>query len=127
MLAIAKLRKLHISPRKTNLVASLIRGMNAQKALQVLQYTQKKSAQPISKLLKSAIANYQQQQKDKTSPEQLYIQTVHVGSAGILKRIKPRARGTANHIRKRHSHISITVAPIQTSTTPQPKKTPKKK
>lgn len=110
MPAIAKLRKLHISPRKTNLVATLIRGMNAEKALQTLQFTHKRSAQPIAKLLKSAIANYQAQEgQGNTIPQQLYITTIHIGSAGMLKRIKPAPRGTAHRIRKRMTHITLIV------------------
>ena len=121
MAAIAKLRKLHISPRKTSLVAALIRGMNAQKALQVLQHTNKSSAEPIEKLLKSAITNYKNKSgQSSTTDDQLYIKTIHVGSAGILKRIQPAPKGVAHRINKRKSHITIIVDKI-------PQNTPKTK
>lgn len=125
MSAIAKLRKLHTSPRKTGLVTDLIKGMNAEKALQTLQHTHKGSAQPIAKLLQSAIANYQSKEgQSNVTPAQLYIKEIHVGSAGMLKRIKPAPRGTAHRIRKRMAHITLIVD--KHIPKPKTKKTPKK-
>lgn len=123
MPAIAKLRKLHISPRKTNLVAALIRRMNAEKALKILERTPNRSAAPIAKLLKSAIANYQAKEgQSKTTPEKLYIQTIYIGSAGMLKRIKPAPRGTAHRIRKRMTHITLIIDKEISSYPPTPSK-----
>ena len=110
MSATAKLRKLHISPRKTRLVVDLIRGMNAQKALHTLQHLHKRSALPISKLLRSAVDNYQQVDGQKeVTIDQLYVKTVYVGSSTTLKRIQPAPRGVAHPIRKRSSHITLVV------------------
>lgn len=123
MPAIAKLRKLHISPRKTSLVATLIRGMNAEKALQTLQFTYKRSAEPITKLLKSAIANYKSQEgQGNINEAQLYIKAIHVGSAGMLKRIKPAPRGTAHRVRKRMAHVTLIVDKEIQTEKPRPKK-----
>ena len=108
MEANAKLRKLHVSPRKADLVAKLIRGMNVAKALQTLQFTQKGVASIIAKLLKCAVANYQNKEgQGEVQPEELYIKTICVGSAGMLKRIRPAPRGVAHRIRKRMSHITV--------------------
>lgn len=108
--------KIPVSPRKTGLVAKLIRGMNAEKALQTLQYTPKGSAKDIAKLLQSAIANYQSKEgQGDVQPDELYIKEIYVGSAGMLKRIQPAPRGVAHRIRKRKSRITIIIA----KTTPQ--------
>ncbi len=110
MSATAKLRKLHISPRKTRLVVDLIRGMNAQKALHTLQHLHKRSALPLAKLLRSAVANYQQVDGQKeVTIDQLYVKTIYVGSATTLKRIQPAPRGVAHPIRKRSSHVTLVV------------------
>lgn len=110
MEASAKLRKIHVSPRKADLVAKLIRGMNVDKALQTLQFTQKGVAPDIAKLLKCATANYQSSEgQGDTQPEDLYIKEMHVGSAGMLKRVQPAPRGVAHRIRKRMSHITVVV------------------
>lgn len=120
MPAIAKLRKLPISPRKTQLVATLIQRMRASKALQVLERVPNRSAYPLAKLLKSAIANYQSREgQGNTTPEELYIQTIHIGSAGMLKRVKPAPRGTAHRIRKRMTHITLIVEKSTPITSPK--------
>lgn len=98
----AKLRKLHISPRKVGLTSQLIRGLNVEKALQILQHTPTASAPYLAKLIKSAISN-----QSKISPTELYIKQIHTGSAGMLKRIKPAAKGTAHRIRKRMTHVTL--------------------
>ncbi len=112
MEAHAKLNKLRISPRKTRLVANAIRGKKVPQALGILKQEPKKAALPIKKLLQSAIANWHQkqpkEQQEKENP--LYIKEIHVGSAGMLKRIKPAPQGRAHRIRKRSSHVTLIIA-----------------
>ena len=110
MTANAKL-KISVSPRKTRLVADLIRGKNAEKALQTLQFTHKGSAKDIAKLLKSAIDNYKKQEgQGDTHPDELYIKEIYVDSAGMLKRMRPVAKGMSHRIRKRKSRITLVVS-----------------
>ncbi|MEM7362147.1 MAG: 50S ribosomal protein L22 [Bacteroidota bacterium] len=128
MEANAILKKLHVSPRKVGLIATLIRGMNAEKALQTLQVTQKGAAPNISKLLKCAIANYQSREgQGETQPEELYIKEIYVGSAGMLKRIQPAPRGVAHRIRKRMSHVTLVVDKQSPKKEKARKKAPAKK
>lgn len=112
MEAHAKLRKLRISPRKTRLVVDAIRGKKVPQALGILSNAPKKAALPIKKLLLSAVANWHQRPpQDRGEDESpLYIKQVQVGSAGMLKRIKPAPQGRAHRIRKRSSHVTLVVA-----------------
>lgn len=129
MEAQAKLNKLRISPRKTRLVADSIRSKKVLQALRILSQEPKKAALPIKKLLQSAVANWYQKQPQEKQEQQeneipLYIKEIHVGSAGMLKRIKPAAKGTAHQIRKRSAHITLVVAKhvAEPTTTPTPEK-----
>ncbi len=101
----AKLRYSRISPRKVRLVADLIRGLQVEEAEQVLQFTVKRSANPILKLLRSAVANAENSFNLKK--ENLYISEIKVDGGPIIKRFRPRARGAASSIQKKTSHISI--------------------
>jgi len=100
MPAIAKLRYLKIAPRKVRLVADLIRGKSIEEAQTILNFTLKKAAQPLLKLLKSAIANA----KEK---DNLYISKIVVDEGPKYKRWMPRARGQAFEIQKKSSHVTI--------------------
>lgn len=106
----ASLKHLRISPRKTRLVAGLIRGMEATKAINQLKFLNKKSAHPMLKLLESAVSNavnnYDLDKKNLT------IKEVKVEDGKTLKRWMPRAHGRATVIRKRMSHIYITLSEI---------------
>ena len=104
----AKLRNLRISPRKVRLVADLIRGMDVKAAQVHLSFLTKKSAAPMLKLLNSAIANAKH--NFKLSPDNLYIAKITVDGGPVLKRVRPRAMGRAFLIRKRSSHINLTLA-----------------
>ena len=105
MIATAKLRHLRVSPRKVRLVADLIRGKHVEEALNILQFTNKVSSQPLAKLLKSAVANADQ--KDGVDVDQLFIKDLRVDGGPTIKRFRPRAMGRATPILKRTSHISI--------------------
>jgi len=122
MEAIAKLSNSPISPRKMRLVANLIRGMSATKALTVLKYQPKQGAAYLEKLLLSAIANWQHKNEEtKLEEAEVYIKEIRVDSAGMLKRIKPAPQGRAHRIRKRANHVTLVVdgrhQPKQASTT----------
>ncbi|MEM7173858.1 MAG: 50S ribosomal protein L22 [Bacteroidota bacterium] len=107
----AKLNKLNISPRKSRLVVDLIRGKTVERALNLLQFETKRASLPIKKLVYSAVANWKQNKENEKLGEEneLYIKEVYVGSAGMLKRIKPAPQGRAHRIRKRLSHITLCV------------------
>ncbi len=104
----AKLRYSRISPRKVRLVADLIRGLQVDEAEKVLQFTVKRSAMPILKVLKSAVANAEHNYNLKKID--LYISEITVDGGPIIKRYRPRARGVAFPIQKKTSHITIKLA-----------------
>ena len=107
---VARLNNVPTSPRKMRLVADLVRGMDADKALYVLQYTQKESAKRLYKLLLSAIANWKEKNEGARLEEnQLYIKEIHVDSGRMLKRIQPAPQGRAHRIRKRSNHVTLTL------------------
>lgn len=105
----AKLNYFRTSPRKVRLVADLVRGKNLTQALSQLQFTEKKSAGAISKLIKSAISNAKHNFKINDR-EKLYIKKITVDEGPTLKRFMPRARGSASPIRKRTSHITVVLS-----------------
>lgn len=96
-----------ISPKKARDVAREIQGLAVSEALDALTYTPKKSAQLIGKTLKSAIANAEN--NNGLSADELIVKEATIGEGPTLKRFKPRARGSAGAIRKRTSHIFITL------------------
>ena len=108
--AIAKLRNCRISPRKMRLVADIVRGVEVNKALNVLQHNPKDAAGYLEKLLRSAIANWEQKNEEKSLEEEvLVVKSIEVGGAGMLKRIQAAPQGRAHRIRKRSNHVTIIV------------------
>jgi large subunit ribosomal protein L22 len=108
MEAKAILRKSKIAPRKARLTIDLIRGKKALEALSILKNTNTKASELIEKLLLSAIANAENNlELDK---EKLFVTEAFVDEGPTLKRVNPRARGRADRINKRTSHITIKVA-----------------
>lgn len=104
--ASAKLRYIRISPQKARLVADLVRGRDVDEALRTLQFTQKRSAPLISKLISSAVANAAD--VDPTvDVDQLYVKTIFIDGGPTLRRFQPRAQGRATRILKRTSHITL--------------------
>ena len=101
----AKLRFVRVSPRKTRLVADLIRGKGSEEAVNILTFTKKGAAKIVVKLLKSAIANATQ--KKNIDVDRLYVKQITVDQGPMMKRFQPRALGRATTIRKRTSHINI--------------------
>jgi len=103
----AKLKFARISPQKARLVADQVRGLPVEKALDVLNFSQKKSASIIKKILNSAIANAEH--NEGMDIDELSVVTVMVDQAPVMKRLRPRAKGRANRILKRTSHITLSV------------------
>ena len=103
----ATLKYTRISARKVKIVADLIRGKNVDEALAIVKFTPKASSEIIEKLLKSAIANAENNHNMKH--ENLYVAEIYANQGPTLKRIRPAAKGSAVRIRKRTSHIIIVV------------------
>ena len=109
-IAIAQLRKSPISPRKMRLAADLIRGIEVSKALNILQFSSKDAAKSLEKLLRSAIANWEQKNEESDITEEtLLVTKIEVGGGAMLKRIRPAPQGRAHRIRKRSNHVTIVV------------------
>ena len=103
--ATAKATYLRIAPRKVQIVLDLIRNQPADKAMAILKYTPKAACEPLLKLLKSAMANAEN--NFDMDVDKLYIAECYVGQGPTLKRIRPRAQGRANRINKKTSHITL--------------------
>lgn len=109
-IAFAKLNNSPITPRKMRLVADLVRGVEVNKALSILQHNAKEASTSLEKLLRSAIANWEQKNEGKNIEEEtLYVKEIQVSSAGMLKRIQPAPQGRAHRVRKRSNHVTIVV------------------
>jgi len=107
MEARAVARYVRVSPRKARLVVDMIRGKSAAEAGTILRFTPKGAAEVVGKVLASAVANAEHNQKVR--PETLFVSEAFVNEGPTLKRIRPRAMGRAFQIRKRSSHITIIV------------------
>ena len=103
--ATAKATYIRIAPRKVQIVLDLIRNQPADKAMAILKYTPKAACEPLMKLLKSAIANAENNNNMDVS--RLYVAECSVSQGPTLKRIRPRAQGRAFRINKKTSHITL--------------------
>lgn len=103
----AHLRQIHISPQKARLVADQVRGLPVDKALAVLTFSTKKAAKIIKKVLESAIANAEN--NNGADVDELKVSKIFVNEGPVMKRWRARARGRANQIVKRTSHVTIMV------------------
>ena len=109
-IAFAKLNNSNISPRKMRLVADLIRGMEVNKALNILHFNGKVTSVSLGKLLRSAISNWEQKNEGADiTQENLVVRSIEVGGGAMLKRIQPAPQGRAHRIRKRSNHVTIVV------------------
>ena len=104
----AKLRFARISPQKCRLVADQVRGKPVAQALQILEFSPKKASHIVRKLLESAIANAEN--NEGADVDELKVERIFVGEGPMMKRFRPRAKGRADQILKRTSHITISVA-----------------
>lgn len=100
-------RSVHISPRKVRLVADLIRDMRVEDALAQLRFLNKKAVLPVRKLLDSAVANASH--NFQITPDRLFIKSISVDGARVMKSFTPRAQGRAFALRKRLSHVNLTL------------------
>ena len=105
----ASLRNIPSSPRKMRYVVDLVRGMEVNKALATLHFNTKSAAQDVEKLLRSAIANWEQKNERKTENGELYISKIFVDEGATLKRMRPAPQGRGYRIRKRSNHVTIFV------------------
>jgi large subunit ribosomal protein L22 len=110
MEAVARLRNYPTSPRKMRLLADVIRGMDVNKALDFLKYNAQHNSVPMGKLLKSAIANWEQKNEGADAAEAgLIVKTIFVDGARGIKRMLPAPQGRAYRIVKRSNHVTIIV------------------
>ena len=107
MEAVAKLRFVRLSPQKGRLVADLIRGMPVERALQTLEFSPRKGARIVKKVLESAIANAEH--NEGADIDELKVSRICVDEGPTHKRFQARAKGRGNRILKRTSHITVAV------------------
>ena len=109
--ATAKATYIRIAPRKVQIVLDLIRNQPAEKAMAILKYTPKAACEPLMKLLKSAMANAENNHNMDVS--RLYVAECSVSQGPTLKRIRPRAQGRAFRINKKTSHITLVLKEME--------------
>ena len=104
----AMLNNCPTSPRKMRLVADMVRGMEVNRALDMLKFSSKEASNRLEKLLLSAIANWQVKNEGvRIEDSKLIVKEVHVDSGRMLKRIQPAPQGRAHRIRKRSNHVTL--------------------
>jgi large subunit ribosomal protein L22 len=110
LVSFAKLNNVPTSPRKMRLVADMIRGMEVNKALDVLRFSPKEASNRMEKLLRSAIANWEQKNEGvRVEESNLFVKEVMVDSGRVLKRLRPAPQGRGHRIRKRSNHVTLIV------------------
>ena len=109
----AKLNGVPTSPRKMRLVADMIRGKEVFLALGMLKFSNKEAAARMEKLLRSAIANWEQKNERKAEAGELFVSEIKVDSAMMLKRLRPAPQGRGYRIRKRSNHVTLFVDTIK--------------
>ena len=105
----AKLQNVPTSPRKMRLVADMIRGMEVNRALGVLKFSSKEASARVEKLLRSAIANWEQKNERKAEDGELFVTKIYVDGGATLKRMRPAPQGRGYRIRKRSNHVTLFV------------------
>ena len=108
----AKLTNIPTSPRKMRLVADMIRGKEVFRALGMLKFSNKEAAARLEKLLRSAVANWEEKNEKKAESGELYISTIFVNPAPMLKRLRTAPQGRGYRIRKRANHVTVIVDTI---------------
>ncbi|HTN09120.1 50S ribosomal protein L22 [Agriterribacter sp.] len=110
MEAVAKLRNYPTSPRKMRLLADVIRGMDVEKALAILEHHPQHSSTPLYKLLRSGVSNWEQKnQGTNAADSNLIVKTIFVDGGRVLKRMLPAPQGRAYRVRKRSNHVTVIV------------------
>lgn len=110
--AFAKLLSVPTSPRKMRLVADMVRGVEVSRALGMLKFSNKEAAARLYKLVQSAVANWEQKNDRKAEDGELYISTIFVCCAPMLKRLRTAPQGRGYRIRKRSNHVTVVVDTI---------------
>ena len=105
----ATAKYVRMAPRKVRVVVDTIRNKSVEQALEVLQFSTRAAAEPVAKVLRSAIANAEN--NNNLRANNLVVKAAYVDEGPTLKRIRPRAKGSASRINKRTSHITVVVAP----------------
>ena len=108
----AKMNNIPTSPRKMRLVADMVRGMEAFKALGVLHFSNKEAAARVELLLKSAIANWEAKNGRKAEAGELKVSSIVVDEGATIKRLRPAPQGRAYRVRKRSNHVTLYVDSI---------------
>ena len=110
--AFAKFTNVPTSPRKMRLVADMIRGKEVFRALGILKFSNKEAAARVEKLLRSAVANWEEKNEKKAESGELYVSTIFVDPAPMLKRLRTAPQGRGYRIRKRSNHVTVIVDTI---------------
>lgn len=105
--AVAIVRNLRVSPQKLNVVAGMIRGQSAEKALATLTFSRRRIADAVKKALESAIANAEN--NHQLDVDRLFVKEAYVGKSFKMKRFRPRARGRVGRIEKPFAHLTVVV------------------
>lgn len=111
--AVARARYLRIAPRKVRLVADLIRGKRVAEARDILDFTVKRAAPIVRKVLDSAVANAENaaaERRERVNTDDMVIRTICVDEGPTVRRYRPQPRGRATRIRKRSSHVMLAIA-----------------
>ena len=109
-ISIAKLNNVPTSPRKMRLVADTVRGVEVNRALDLLRFSKREASIRLEKLLRSAIANWEaknQENSKELDKGNVYVKTIKVGPGRTIKRIRPMPQGRAGRIRKRSNHVTV--------------------
>ncbi len=113
-------RHVRMTPMKVRRVVNLIRGLDVDEALNVLQFAPQAASEPVYKVVASAVANAET--TAGLRPEDLYVSQAFVDEGVTMRRIRPRAKGSASRVLKRASHITVVVEPHQDAVRPAPAK-----
>ena len=105
----AKLQNVPSSPRKMRYVVDMIRGMEVNRALGTLKFSSKAASADVEKLLRSAIANWEQKNERKAEDGELFVTKIYVDGGATLKRMRPEPQGRGYRIRKRSNHVTLFV------------------
>ena len=105
----AKLQNVPSSPRKMRYVVDMIRGMVVNRALGTLKFSSKAASADVEKLLRSAIANWEQKNERKAEDGELFVTKIYVDGGATLKRMRPAPQGRGYRIRKRSNHVTLFV------------------
>ncbi len=116
-IAFAKLTNVPTSSRKMRLVADLVRGKEVFRALGILKFNSKEAAARLEKLVRSAVANWEEKNERKAEEGELYISTIYVNPAPMLKRLRPAPQGRGYRIRKRSNHVTVVLDTINKENT----------